>query len=172
MGVLRLKRSVLTVICIVAVLIIGSSVVCADNTVPDGSGVIMMVNKNAAYVDGKKVELDVAPVIKNDRTYVPLRFCAEALSADVKWIEETQSVVVKIDNKIVEFYIGSNIYKVDGKLIESDAEPFLENDKTMLPIRFLAEAINKKIEWHDNGIITISVDDYSEAGLKYWESLF
>ena len=36
----------------------------------------------------------VAPEIINDRTYVPIRFVAEELGADVQWNEETKTVTI------------------------------------------------------------------------------
>ena len=44
---------------------------------------------NYAYV------LDEAPFIKNDRTFVPLRFIGEALGADVEWIAGERKIVVR-----------------------------------------------------------------------------
>ncbi len=165
-----MKRIIL--ICVLAVVFLNSFVVFAGNTIPVSKGVIMMTGADFAYVDGEKTELDETPVVVNDRTFVPLRFCAEALQAEVMWIDETQSVVVKKNGKIVEFYIGSTVYKINGSLFEADAAPFLQNGRTMLPIRFLAEALDEKVEWYESGIITISVDDYSEAGRMYLEGIF
>ena len=42
----------------------------------------------------EKVTLEVAPEIKNGRTFVPLRFVTEALGAEVEWVAETKTIVV------------------------------------------------------------------------------
>ena len=36
----------------------------------------------------------VAPIIINNRTYVPIRFVAEELGADVQWNETTQQITI------------------------------------------------------------------------------
>ena len=41
----------------------------------------------------------VAPMIINDRTYVPIRFVAEELGAEVQWNEETKTVTIIKDNQ-------------------------------------------------------------------------
>ena len=40
------------------------------------------------------VDLDTAPYIHNDRTMVPVRAIAEALEAEVDWVDETSTVVI------------------------------------------------------------------------------
>ena len=41
-----------------------------------------------------EIELDVAPVVINDRTCLPIRAIAEAFMATVDWEEETQTVLI------------------------------------------------------------------------------
>lgn len=57
--------------------------------------VILTIGSNKARVNGQVVILDVAAKIVNSRTLVPLRFVGESLDADVDWISETRTVVIK-----------------------------------------------------------------------------
>ena len=60
-----------------------------------GSDVIrLQIGKNFASVNGKKVMLDVAPVIINGRTMVPIRFISESLDSQVLWDGETKTVTI------------------------------------------------------------------------------
>lgn len=52
----------------------------------------LVVSQKWATVDGKKVNLDVAPMIKSDTTLVPLRFVGETMGLVVNWENETKSV--------------------------------------------------------------------------------
>ncbi|MBQ9756862.1 MAG: copper amine oxidase N-terminal domain-containing protein [Clostridia bacterium] len=54
----------------------------------------MSVQKASENV-GKIVTLDVAPFLYNERTMVPARAIAEALGADVDWIDETSTVIIE-----------------------------------------------------------------------------
>ncbi len=52
----------------------------------------LVVGQKTAMVDGKTVNLDAPPVIKNDRVFVPLRFVGQAISAGVEWHGDTRTV--------------------------------------------------------------------------------
>ncbi len=41
-------------------------------------------------------DLDVAPVLQDSRTYIPLRAVAEVMGAEVKWDSETASVLITL----------------------------------------------------------------------------
>lgn len=57
--------------------------------------VIMQVNSKIMLLDGKEIELDVAPFLVDDRTLVPARAVAEGLDADVFWDEITRIVTIE-----------------------------------------------------------------------------
>ena len=59
----------------------------------------LILDSNIALVNGKEVELDVPAQIKNDRTFVPLRFISEVLNGEVTWDEEHQTVNIKTPKK-------------------------------------------------------------------------
>ncbi|NPV88089.1 hypothetical protein HPY42_00995 [Coprothermobacteraceae bacterium] len=54
----------------------------------------LVVGQNTAYVDGQAVTLDVAPEIKNSRTFVPVRFITEAFGCTVNWDAATKTVKI------------------------------------------------------------------------------
>ncbi len=56
--------------------------------------IIIFIDSDFAYVNGKKVKLDSPAFIKNNRTYTPVKFIAENLGASVEWIKEEQKVVI------------------------------------------------------------------------------
>lgn len=54
----------------------------------------MQIDLSHAFVKGKKVDLDIPAEITDDFTFVPLRFVAENLGADVNWDHENYTVVI------------------------------------------------------------------------------
>ncbi|MTV48038.1 AMIN domain-containing protein [Heliobacillus mobilis] len=56
--------------------------------------ILLKPDVKTAQVNDKKVDLDVAPVIKDNRTMVPLRFVSTVLGAEVKWIAESRTVTI------------------------------------------------------------------------------
>ncbi|MCQ2911430.1 MAG: copper amine oxidase N-terminal domain-containing protein [Clostridia bacterium] len=104
-----------------------------------------------AAVDGEKSNLDVAPIVRNDRTMLPIRFVAENLGAKVEWSEKNPNYVAitRGDTKI-EITLGSDIMKVNNKDVKLDSVAFAENDRTYLPVRAISEALNAVVEWNEN----------------------
>lgn len=65
----------------------------------NGNTVNMWVGKKEITVNEIKREIDVAPIIQNGRTYVPVRFSAENLNAKVDWINSTREAVITYEGK-------------------------------------------------------------------------
>ncbi len=60
----------------------------------DGTSIQVIIDNHIAYINGEAKELDVAPEITRDRTFVPVRFFAEALGLTVEWDAYTKTVVI------------------------------------------------------------------------------
>ena len=54
----------------------------------------LQINNYIIDKDGKQKISDVPPFIKNDRTFVPLRFISETLNYNVKWNDDTKTVTI------------------------------------------------------------------------------
>jgi len=75
----------------------------AWGAIPEGSEtliqrsleMLLTIDSNTAYVDGKAMTLDVPPTILNQRTMVPLRFISEALGAKVEWIGPLRKILIR-----------------------------------------------------------------------------
>jgi len=111
------------------------------------------------FVDGEEVELDVPPVIVNGRTLVPLRGVFEKLGATVDWNKETNQVIVK--NNSVEILLEPDNFAVllNGQVKFLDTASRIQEDRTLIPIRFIAESLGYKVTWEDESRrIDISTD--------------
>ena len=91
--------------------------------------------------------MDVAPYIKGDRTYVPMRYLGEILGAEVVWDDAARTVTLTKGDTTVVFTIGSTSYTVNGEAKTADVAPEIANDRTMLPARFVAEAFGAVVGW-------------------------
>ncbi len=101
--------------------------------------VIMWIGQPQAYVNGESVYLKVPPTIKNGRTFVPVRFVSESLRSEVKWDGDTRSVTVVGPNHTCIVMIDQTTAFLDGALLKLDAAPFIQNDTTLVPLRFIAQ---------------------------------
>ena len=127
-------------------------------TVGAGAGtyddiVVMSIGANKIVVNSEVKVIDAAPVVENNRTFVPFRALAEAFGATVAYDEATQSVTAELDGTTVVMTIGSAEYTVNGEVKTADVAPFINGSRTMVPVRFVAEAfgINVTAVYGDNG---------------------
>ena len=86
--------------------------------------ILLKVDSKNALVNGKEVKLDAPASIKKDRTFVPLRFVAENLKAEVKWDKENFKVIIN-DNKnaassIINLTSDEDKYVSEIKALQSD----------------------------------------------------
>jgi len=100
-------------------------------------------------IDGKPVSFDVEPVMENSRILVPLRAIFEAMGASVKWNEDTQTVTAEKDGTKVSMQIGSNKMVKNGETITLDVPPQLINNRTLVPVRAIAESFGAKVDWDE-----------------------
>ncbi len=119
--------------------------------------ILLTIGKADALVNGETVTNDVVPIIVNDRTMLPIRFIAEALGAKVEWFEETETVKITLEDIEISLVIGDSFATVNGEKVELDSPSFIENDRTYLPIRFVAENLGAKVEWNEElQLVTIT----------------
>lgn len=88
------------------------------------------------YIDGVKQQFsEQAPVIKNDRTLVPMKAILEGVGASVKWSGGAdQSITATRGNTTFILHIGSKDAWVNGSLQQLPIEAQLINNKTMVPL--------------------------------------
>ena len=110
-------------------------------------------------VDGDRLFFpDAQPFIdSNGRTQVPARFIGERLGATVTWDSAAQKAVfVKGERKLI-LYIGKKEYELDGKILQMDTAALLQEDRTFVPARYVAEAFGATVRW-DSVIKTVYID--------------
>jgi hypothetical protein len=94
--------------------------------------------------------MDVAPYIKNGRTYLPVRFVADALGVtdeNIIWDPVNATVTIFKGDRIAQMTIGSNVLVVNGVQLTMDAVPEIQSGRTMLPVRWMAQALGATIDW-------------------------
>ena len=112
----------------------------------------MVIDQKGMLVNGKFVPTDVPPIIRNNRTLVPIRFVTEAVGADVEWDPTTRKVTITLNGNKVELYIGKNTAYVNGIPRKIDPNnpkvvPVIIHNRTYVPIRFIMEAFGATVEW-------------------------
>lgn len=114
-----------------------------------GTGVVTLAEeKITVLLDGEEVVFsDQLPVLVDDRTLVPMRAIFEAMGAAVFWDKYDDSVVAVKDTDMVELKIGETEAKKNAQTVTLDVPAQLINDRTMVPLRFVGEALGAQVDW-------------------------
>ncbi|GED67752.1 hypothetical protein BRE01_14540 [Brevibacillus reuszeri] len=108
------------------------------------------------YVNGE--ELEAAPILHNGRTLVPFRSISEALKAEVNWNPADKSVTVTRGGVVVKLIIDNKIAYVNGKEKVLDIPATLIDGTTVVPSRFVSEALNADVQWEPETGTVIIID--------------
>ena len=118
--------------------------------------------KVTILVDEKElVPTDMPAVIVDGRTMLPMRLIAQELGCDVLWNEDTKQAFVISDDYTIAFTIDSKDGIKNGTGFEMDVPAMVINDRTMLPVRALANALDLAIIW-DDPTRTVSISQKKE----------
>ena len=86
--------------------------------------IVLQINNRNVLINSTTFTNDVAPVIVDNRTMVPIRVITEALGGRADWNAETQTVTLTIDGSVLRMTIGQTIAGFD-------AAPVILNDRTL-----------------------------------------
>lgn len=118
----------------------------------------LQIGKSSLQIDGETQALDVAPEIANGRTMLPIRAIAEAAGATVSWDQETSTVIItSAYGDVIRCTIGEDYITINNETSEIDTSAYVENGRTYLPLRAVAEALDMEVEWESaNSKITLT----------------
>lgn len=61
------------------------------------------------------------------------------------------------NTKLIKMKINDVNYSINGEGKKMDAKPFIKNDRTLVPLRFIVEAIGGEVNWdNDNRLVTVN----------------
>ncbi len=142
--------------------------------VPEDVVVSLQIDNPMMEINGADAEIDpgrgTKPMIVNGRTLVPIRAIIEAFGGTVGWEESSQSVLLNLEGNTIQLGIGGTTAYLNNKAQTLDVAPAIYNERTMLPIRFVAEGFNLGVAWDDATrtvyVIRNRFDAEEEAYLK------
>lgn len=124
-------------------------------------------------INGKviKRQMDVKPLIKNDRLMLPMRNLAEMIGAKVEWDSKTRTASFTNNGLVAKIQIdGNEIVLSNGKVIKMDSKPLNINGRILLSVSYVAnvfgltngntkDGIDQNIEWNsDNKTVEINLN--------------
>lgn len=125
-------------------------------TLESSDDVAIIPIENVIIVDGD-VKFDTPPVIKEGRTLIPVRAISEGMGAEVGWNAEDKIVTITKGDKVIVFNLTENKVFVDEVEIIIDVPAKVMNNRTMVPLRFIAEQLGLNVEY-DEEMQTIVIE--------------
>lgn len=108
------------------------------------------------YLDNKKIQFDVAPLLVNGRTMVPMRAIFEKLGATVNWDNNTQTAIADKGDVNVKISIDDTTLYKNGQAITLDVPAQLNSGRTLVPLRAVSEAFDCDVQW-DGDTQTVNI---------------
>ena len=100
------------------------------------------------YVDTNLIETDTPPTVVDGRTLVPVRAIFEAIGATVEWNNDTRTATGIRDDVTVVIQIDNATAYVNGEARTLDVPAQIINGRTMVPARFISEAMGCDVTWY------------------------
>jgi hypothetical protein len=112
--------------------------------------------------------MDAAPYIdpNSGRTLVPVRYLGDALGATTAWDAGSQTVTLTSGSATISMVVGSLTLNVNGQTQTLDQAPVIQNGRTYLPARWVANALGYQVDWNAaNRIVIIWPDGQPEPDI-------
>jgi hypothetical protein len=103
--------------------------------------------KYKVLLNGRYMVFDQPPINVEGRVLVPMRAIFESLGATVKWEQDIKRVTGTLDDINVILTIGDKKVYLNNKEIDLDVPALVQNGRTMVPVRFISESLNAKVDW-------------------------
>ncbi len=122
---------------------------------PSDNGITIIINneKLVSDVPAQSIPVyDANGAYVGDRTMLPIRAISEKLNFDVNWNEATKGIDIYRKNQLVNMWLDTSCaFLLDGialsKCYHMDVPPTIVNDRTLVPVRAVAELLGAEVEW-------------------------
>ncbi len=157
----KIKR-LMCLLCAIVVVFNGIKIVQGAEAGENAIKLIIGEKKIVKIENGTEttIETDVAPIIKEGRTFVPVRGVFEIVGAEISWDANEKAATVKTTDNEVIVRIDNKQSYVNGKHIMMDAPPFIQDGRTLIPLRFISENLGYSVSWNgETQVITITLPE-------------
>lgn len=125
-------------------------------------------------LNDKQVALSKDVIVRNNRTYLPLRSLSENMGFKVRYEAASHTVSLARPETDIILALNRPDVTVNGVAKTNPDAPFVRNGTTYVPLRFIATATKANIEWNKKAN-EIAVKDqafihYADAKADYWVS--
>lgn len=111
-------------------------------------------------VNGKQIESDTPAVNSNGSVMLPFRSVLNALGVSdesIKWNPGSKSIEIRDGNRYIFLVAGNTGAILNDSMIMLNAAPYIDNGRTLVPVRFVSEALGADVRWDpDTKTVTVT----------------
>lgn len=125
------------------------------------SKAVFTLGSTAYTVNGQSKTADIAAYAQNGRTYLPVRYAAEALGVSAQNImfdKATSTVTLIKGDRVAQIKLNTNLLTVNGSVIRMDVKAVTNKNRTVLPIFWVSRALDASINY-DATAKTVTVEN-------------
>ncbi|MNP02922.1 hypothetical protein D3C76_947880 [compost metagenome] len=127
----------------------------SESALPQGIAV-MGIGQKSMTVNGNKIAMDVAPMVKDNSTYVPIRYVIDAFGGSANWDAANQRITVIRGGKLLDLTVNKKEFILNGKRYSAEVAPIATQSRTLVPLRLVSEQLGLTVNWDSQAkIITI-----------------
>jgi len=102
-------------------------------------------------IDGQELHyMSSPPIMMDNRVMVPARDVFERVGGIIGWHEGHRQVTVFLGDDVLVMTVGLREANLNGQSIMMPVAPVVRNDRTLIPLRFPAEAFGLDVDWCDD----------------------
>ncbi|MEE4563262.1 copper amine oxidase N-terminal domain-containing protein [Paenibacillus polymyxa] len=122
---------------------------------------VFTLGSTSYTVNGESKTADVAAYAENGRTYLPVRYAAEALGVspqNILFDKATSTVTLIKGDRVAQIKLNTNLLTVNGSVIRMDVKAVTNKNRTVLPIFWVSRALDASINY-DATAKTVTVEN-------------
>jgi hypothetical protein len=119
--------------------------------------VMMTIGQKSMLVNGEKKTIDAAPLLKDNTTYVPIKYILDTFGGSASWNNIAKKITITRDTMVLELTVGKKEFLVNGSKKQADVSPIIVNGRTLIPLRLVSEQLGIMVKW-DNKTKSITLE--------------
>ncbi|MNW39649.1 hypothetical protein D3C74_167410 [compost metagenome] len=107
----------------------------------------MIIGQKTMTVNGQKQGLDVAPLVKNGTTYVPIKYILDSFGGSALWNSTAKKITVTRGTTVMELTVNKKEFMMNGSMKTATVAPIVTGGRTLVPLRMVSEQLGIDVKW-------------------------
>lgn len=107
----------------------------------------MSIDHKTMTVNGQKQGLDVAPLLKNGTTYVPIKYILDSFGGSSTWNNTAKKITVTRGTTVMELTVNKKEFMMNGSMKTAEVAPIVTGGRTLVPLRLVSEQLGIDVKW-------------------------